>query len=242
MGSRLMITSRAPCSLAMRGRSAAGVTTSDEPMASIRSALARPAGGFHQHVGRQHLAERDRGVLEPAAALGAIGHAVVGQELGDERIDVVAGAAIEAGGLAGRAVQLEHAAAAGQLVQAVDVLRDHAADAAGGFPAGENAGGRRWAGRRPKSRCISHFCRQYSWRPSALSRNSSKKTVRYFDHTPPGERKSGMPLSVLMPAPVSTTADREEASQWATANCRVVSSISLPRGTETQRRQGADGD
>jgi hypothetical protein len=35
-------------------------------------------------------------------------------------------------------VELQHAAAAGQLVQAVDVLRDDAADASGGLPAGQN--------------------------------------------------------------------------------------------------------
>ena len=100
--------------------------------------LARPAVRFHQHIGRQHLAERDRGVLEPAAALGAIGHAILGEELFDERADLVAGSAIEAGGLAGGAVKFQHAAAAGHLVQAIDVLGDHAADPAGGFPAGQH--------------------------------------------------------------------------------------------------------
>ena len=78
-------------------------------------------------------------MLKPAAAGGAIGHAIVGQELGHERLDVEAGAAVEAGGLACRAVELEHAAAAGQLVQSVDVLRDDAADAAGRFPMGKHA-------------------------------------------------------------------------------------------------------
>jgi hypothetical protein len=50
-------------------------------------------------------------------------------------LDVVAGRAIEAGGLAGGAVELQDALAAGELVQAVDVLRDDAADSAVGFPA-----------------------------------------------------------------------------------------------------------
>ena len=119
VGSRLMITSRAPRSLAARGRSAAGVTTSDEPIARNRSASRDQRAGFHEHFGGQRLAEGDGGVLEAAAAFGASGHTVFGKELRHERLDVEAGRAIEAGGAAGGAVQFEHAAAAG----AVDAAR-----------------------------------------------------------------------------------------------------------------------
>ena len=209
VGSRLMITSRAPCSLAVRGKLAAGVTTSDEPMASIRSASRDQPAASISTSGGSDLAERDGGVLEPAAAGRAIGNAVVGQKALHERIDVVAGRAIEAGGLAGRAVELQHLAAAGHLVQAVDVLRDYAADAAGGLPAGENLVAGVGLGVRETRGAFRTSAASIRGGRSALSRNSSKYTVRYFDHTPPGERKSGMPLSVLMPAPVSTTADFE---------------------------------
>ncbi len=97
----------------------------------------RPAGGFHEDIGGQRLAKRDGGVFESAAAGGAIGDTVLGNELGDEWLDVEAGVAIEASGLAGRAMEFEHAAAAGELMEAIDVLRDNAADAAGGFPLGK---------------------------------------------------------------------------------------------------------
>ena len=161
VGSRLMITSRAPRSLAMRGRSAAGVTTSDEPIASMRSASRDQRVASISTSGGSIWPNEMVACLSRPPHSGQSGTPSVGQKLCDERLDVVAGAAIEAGGLAGRAVQLEHAPAAGHLVQAVDVLRDDAADAAGRFPAASTwwpAFG--WAG--PNSRCISHFCRQYS--------------------------------------------------------------------------------
>ena len=133
-----MITRRAPCSLAMRGRSAAGVTTSDEPMASMRSASRDQRVASISTSGGSIWPNEMVACLSRPPQSGQSGTASVSQELGDERLDVEAGAAIEAGGLAGRAVKLEHAAAAGHLVQAVDVLRDDAADAAGRFPAGEH--------------------------------------------------------------------------------------------------------
>src|ERR1700733_3094961 len=47
--------------------------------------------------------------------------------------------------------------------------------------------------------------RQVSLRASALATNSSKGIGRLRVHNPPGERKSGMPHSVEMPAPVKGT-------------------------------------
>src|SRR4051794_12745833 len=62
----------------------------------------------------------------------------MGDELLDERADLIASPAIEAGRLACRAVQFEHLVAASHLMQPVDVLSDYATDPAGGFPAGQN--------------------------------------------------------------------------------------------------------
>src|ERR1700740_3122704 len=47
--------------------------------------------------------------------------------------------------------------------------------------------------------------RHVSLRASALATNSSKGIGRLRVHNPPGERKSGMPHSVEMPAPVKGT-------------------------------------
>ncbi len=76
-------------------------------------------------------------MLESATACWAIGYSIHGEEVLGERFDVEAGRAIEAGGQAGGAVKLQDAAAARELVQAVDVLGDDAADSAGGRPVRE---------------------------------------------------------------------------------------------------------
>src|SRR6266700_7481439 len=57
--------------------------------------------------------------------------------------------------------------------------------------------------------------RQASSRISWLAKNSSKGIGRFFVHSPPGERKSGMPHSVEIPAPVngSTTFARSIRSR-----------------------------
>src|SRR5215207_5196704 len=47
--------------------------------------------------------------------------------------------------------------------------------------------------------------RQASFRISWLARNSSNGIGWFFVHSPPGERKSGMPHSVEIPAPVKGT-------------------------------------
>jgi len=62
------------------------------------------------------------------------------------------------------------------------------------------------------------FCRQYSWRAAALRRKSSKYTGLAFDQIPFGERKSGIPLSVLIPAPVKATTERADFIQSATSS------------------------
>src|SRR6185437_12017591 len=53
--------------------------------------------------------------------------------------------------------------------------------------------------------CIANRLRHDSSLASELAMNSSNGIGRFFVHNPPGERKSGMPHSVEMPAPVKGT-------------------------------------
>ena len=63
-------------------------------------------------------------------------------------------------------------------------------------------------GRAQRSASIAKRRRQASSRASALETNSSNAIGRLRVHRPPGERKSGMPHSVEMPAPVKGTIQR----------------------------------
>ncbi len=66
-----------------------------------------------------------------------------------------------------------------------------------------------WFGRAVSSTLAAPNLRRHaSRRASAEAMNSPKSMGRYFVQTPPGERKSGIPDSVLIPAPVNTTACR----------------------------------
>src|SRR5215472_16242363 len=65
-------------------------------------------------------------------------------------------------------------------------------------------------------------CRQDSLRASWLETNSSNGIGRFFVHNPPGERKSGMPHSVEMPAPVNGTI---LPAPW-TRSCRRAKAVS----------------
>src|ERR1700710_1456297 len=56
--------------------------------------------------------------------------------------------------------------------------------------------------------------RQASSRASGLATNSSNGIGRLRLHNPPGERKSGIPLSVEMPAPVKGTMVDASAIVW----------------------------
>src|SRR3974390_742580 len=64
--------------------------------------------------------------------------------------------------------------------------------------------------------------RQDSLRASWLARNSSKSIGLFLVHSPPGERKSGMPHSVEIPAPVNGTM---LAAAW-TSSCRRAMALS----------------
>src|SRR5215471_5905264 len=65
--------------------------------------------------------------------------------------------------------------------------------------------------------------RQDSLRASWLETNSSNGIGRFFVHNPPGERKSGMPHSVEMPAPVNGTI---LPAPW-TRSCRRAKAVSV---------------
>jgi len=100
------------------------------------------------------------------------------------------------------------------LVQIVHVLRDHMADLAGVDQARNGKMtfirfGADPAGVPEKVRC------QASRRASSLCMNVSKSIGFIRLQTPPGLRKSGMPDSVEMPAPVKTTVRAEPARRAA---------------------------
>src|SRR5579864_1191267 len=56
-----------------------------------------------------------------------------------------------------------------------------------------------------------------------------------FVQMPPGERKSGMPLSVEIPAPVKTTARQEARSITASSAARVCVNASVVDGATIRR-------
>src|SRR5437588_7894175 len=64
--------------------------------------------------------------------------------------------------------------------------------------------------------------RHASERISSLARNSSNGIGLFFAHSPPGERKSGMPHSVEIPAPVNGAMVR--ASEMS--SCRAAAALS----------------
>ena len=134
VGSRLMITSRAPLRLAISGKPAAGQTTSDEPIARKRSQPQRQLLGAPHRGLRHRLAERDRRGLDVAAAGGPRRRAAFrGVETLLDPRQLIARRAIEAGRVGGVAVQFDDVfgSDARGLVQIVDVLRHHAGRLAG---------------------------------------------------------------------------------------------------------------
>src|ERR1700689_2812916 len=61
--------------------------------------------------------------------------------------------------------------------------------------------------------------RQDSLRASWLARNSSNGIGRFLVHKPPGDRKSGMPHSVEIPAPVNGTT---VLASWTMSSRRAI--------------------
>ena len=129
VGSRLRMASLAPFSLGQRREAVGRIdhqrrAQHQEEVAGQRLGL----GPRHRSL-RHRLAERDGGGLDDAAAVAARRQVAGGLV---ERLQVgqlVAQAALQAGGVAGVAVQLDHLLGrhAGVLVQVVDVLGDHRA-------------------------------------------------------------------------------------------------------------------
>ena len=124
-------------------------------------------------------------------------------------------AARQARHLAHGAVDLDDAARVGArlLVEAVHVLGDEGVELARAARGGRAPGGRRWA--RPSTRAIRAGSARRAAGPrdrrrSAGASPSSRPSGRGV-HRPCGPRKSGMPDSVEMPAPVRTTT-RDAAS------------------------------
>src|SRR5215475_1680112 len=69
--------------------------------------------------------------------------------------------------------------------------------------------------------------RQVSRRASSEARKSEKSIGAMRVQIPPGLRKSGIPDSVLMPAPVKTTARRVRATAWASS--AICGSVGMTR-------------
>ena len=108
-------------------------------------------------------------------------------------------------------------------MQIVDVLRHDRRHLAGAIEAGERA----MAAARLRVAEFSSMAkrrRQNSLRASWLARNSSNGIGRFLVHIPPGERKSGMPHSVEMPAPVNGTID---AAPWTISRRRAMAALEV---------------
>ena len=111
-------------------------------------------------------------------------------------------------------MQFEDVLATRPLMEFVDVLRDDGNDSAPLFPNRRAPSAPDWAG-------LGQFSLQMGFLPPSLfTRSLARQVVLIEDwlHLRPdavGSGKSGIPLSVLMPAPVNTTACSASLSQWA---------------------------
>ncbi len=77
---------------------------------------------------------------------------------------------------------------------------------------------------------------QYSRRACSEAINFRELIGRYFDQIPPGLRKSGMPDSVLIPAPVNTT-PRLLLEQRPTGIGKGLDAIWMPKPHEIELLQ-----
>ena len=146
-------------------------------------------------------------------------------------LPIIGALAREAPGAGGVAVQLDHPVRgqAGPLVEVVDVLGDHAVelpeppqtsparDAPGWARRGGSPG--RWCGPAPSSGGGRPRSAMKFWKVNSLGSKRSQ--------TPPGLRKSGIPDSVLTPAPVKTTMRDDAATSLSDARDRIRSPAPL---------------
>ena len=209
VGPALTMTTRAPAAFApgtqFGGRVDAQRRPDGEQEVALLADLQRPV----DHLRHERLAEGDRVALEDPAAHEARRIVLAGpdplERLG-HRPAVVAAPAPRP---PHRAVDLDDQLGVGArpLVQPVDVLGDDGVQLARAVAARRSRRGRRSA-RRPNAGdwrcdCATPAGGRPDRRGSAGSSPSSPRPG-FFVHTPCGPRKSGMPESVEIPAPVST--------------------------------------
>src|SRR5262252_6503393 len=85
----------------------------------------------------------------------------------------------------------------------------------------------------PNVSSIAKRRRQVSRRVSSEARKSEKSIGAMRVQIPPGLRKSGIPDSVLMPAPVNTTARRARSMAWASS--AISGSVAMRRVWQMRR-------
>ena len=153
--------------------------------------------------------------------------------------------AIEAGGVSGVAVQFHHRVS-GEKPEAWCRLSMFWCDHSRDFPGPMQARQRRMAAPGPrcgKLRVHGEPSPPDSLRISALAMNVSNPIGWYLVHMPPGERKSGMPHSVEMPAPVKGMMTRPTRSRdrvggdWRSRN-RLRSCSVAPAADARSRATG----
>ena len=201
------MTSRAPLRAASSGKPAAGYTTSDEPTAMNRSDASVSSSARIIAAGGIDWPNEIVAVLTNPPHDTQHGASPVRSNSTLDIRQLVALRAVQAMRIGGVAVQLDHPVRrhARRLMQPVDILRDHRrclaavdqrrhrAMAAIGFRLAH-----RLVGREPPPPGLAPRLRR-------RRRKSEKSIGRIFVQMPPGLRKSGMPDSVLIPAPVKTT-------------------------------------
>ena len=166
-------------------------------------------------LGRHRLAERDgRGLDETAAARCSAAQFVACE--GCEHVrDLVARRAIEAMGVGRVAVQLDDCVLgdARVLMQPVDVLGDDGGDLAASHQRLDGAVAAIGLGLAEDRLALEPPPPGLAPRLVARRGSPGSRSAPACVQMPPGLRKSGMPDSVLMPAPVKTTARRDRSSR-----------------------------
>ena len=234
VGPPLTITTARPCAFARGTQLAAGYTLSVEPTASSRSHsladLHRPV----DHLGHQRLAERDRVALEDRRR-------TPGTAGPPRRRGPGPASRPSAGGRRQSQQRVHHivpwtsttssGSVPGLLVQPVDVLGDDGVQLALALELDDRpvAGVRLGVPRRRLEAAVPRRPAHVGVGEVVLRASPSSRRAGFFVHTPFGPRKSGMPESVEMPAPVSTVIRSASATHSAALGSRRSASTSIPR-------------
>ena len=218
------MTRRAPASAATAHSDAAGSTVSVLPIGEHQVALSGAPDRSGELAPVQRLTEHDRRRLENSSAalarrIGlAIPHPI------ERRCHLSSNAASDADDAGQRAVQLDDAAArsARSLVQAIDVLRDHpGVDGAGKVGERDMRGvGHRRPGRMTQPGLPGPAPQGRVAEIGLVGEQLLRSRIRV--HRPCGPRKSGMPESVEMPAPVSTVTRLTPRTQAGTPSEALI--------------------